>query len=77
MKVLPATVGPVKVSGVPSLDSCASTISTERSDSTTDGPNSIVQVTVTSVPLRMGLAGLLATVTDGSGTACDKCIILI
>ena len=75
MKVVPATVGPVRVSGVPSLDSCASTISTERSDSTTDGLNSTVQVRVTSDPLRIGLVGSLATVTDGFGTACDKYVI--
>ena len=65
MKVVPATVGPVKVSGVPSLDSCASTISTERSDSTTDGPNSTAQVRLTSDPTgQMGFGLLLVRFTE-------------
>ena len=67
MKVVPATVGPVRVSGVPSLDSCASTISSERSDSTTAGLNSTMQVRVTVVPALTGLAWSLVIVTEAWG----------
>ena len=69
MKVVPATVGPVRVSGVPSLDSCASTISTERSESTTDGLNSTVQVRVTVDPVLTELVWSLVIITEaGVGT---------
>ena len=68
MKVMPDITGPVRSSGVPSLDSCASTISNERSDSETPSPISMVQVTVTLVPSRTGVGGLLVTRTDGFGT---------
>ena len=69
MKVVPATVGPVRVSGVPSLDSCVSTISSERSDSITDGLNSTVQARVTLVPSMMGLIGSLVILTLDIGAA--------
>ena len=67
--MVPVTVGPVRASGVPFLDSCASTISNERSDCETAGLNSTVQINSTLVPvLGIGL-GLLVTITeDGSGT---------
>ena len=71
MKVVPVTVGPVRTSGVPSLDSCASTISNERSECNTAGPNSIVQVRVTSDPSgRIGPTGSLAKLMEsGVGTS--------
>ena len=59
------TVGPVSVSGVPSLESCVSTISSERSDSITDGPTSTTQFTVTvEVTSLTGLGGVLVTDTE-------------
>ena len=59
------TVGPVSVSGVPSLESCVSTISSESSDSITDGPNSTTQFTVTvEVTSWTGLGGALVTDTE-------------
>ena len=66
MKVVPDTVGPVRdsVNRVSSLDSCVSTISSETSDSITNGPNSITQFTVTEeVTSLTGLGGLLVTDT--------------
>ena len=51
MKVVPVTVGPVRVSGVPSLESIASTISNEISDATIAELSIKVQVKVTSVPI--------------------------
>ena len=74
MKVVPVTVGPVRASGVPSLDSCASTISKERSDSIIAGPNSTVQDTVTVDPTSwMVLTGILMMVIeDGAGTKQKK-----
>ena len=68
MKVVPVTVGPDRASRVPSLDSCASTISNERSDCETPSTISTVQVTVTLVPSRTGVRGSLVTRTDGFGT---------
>ena len=63
------SAGPARFSGVPSLDSCADTISNESSDSITAGPNSIVHLRVTSDPLRMMVPLLLVIVTDcGAGT---------
>ena len=50
MKVVPVTVGPVRVSGVPSLESCASTISNEISDAAIAELSIKVQVKVTLVP---------------------------
>ena len=51
MKVVPVTVGPVKVSGVPFLDSCASTISKTISESVIAEFSIILQVKVTSDPI--------------------------
>ena len=68
LKVVPVTIGPARVSGVPSLDSCASTISNESSESNIAESNSTVQVTVIEDPLETMLS-LLVTATDcGSGT---------
>ena len=68
MKVVPDITGPVRFSGVPLLDSYASTISNVRSDCETPSPISTVQVTVTLVPSRTGVGGLLVTETDRFGT---------
>ena len=68
VKVVLVTAGPDRLSGIPSLTSCADTISNESSDSITAGSNSTVQVTVTEDPLLTVLS-LLVTVTDcGAGT---------
>lgn len=62
-------VGRVSAIVLPSLDSCASTINNERSDSTTAGPRSTAQVRVTADPTMIGLTGSLLRVTeDGCGT---------
>ena len=69
MKVVPDTIGSVRVSGAPSLDSCADTISSESSDFITEGPNSITHLRTTSDPLRIIPPLLLVIATDcGSGT---------
>ena len=63
--MVPVTVGPGRVSGVPSLESCASTISSETSDSITDGPTSTTQFTVTEEAISLtGLDGVLVTDTE-------------
>ena len=65
MKVVPVTAGPDRASGVPSLDSFASTISNERSDSTIAGSNSTVQMRVTSDPsVWIGPTGSLFMLTE-------------
>ena len=67
-------VGPVSVSGVPSLESCVSTISNKISEATIAEFNSKVQVKVTSEPrtgreLGLELWSLLTSVMDdGLGT---------
>ena len=69
MKVVPVTVGPVRVSGVPSLESCASTISNEISDATIAKLSIKVQVKVTLVPIVTMLERLLVIIReDGVGT---------
>ena len=69
MKVVPVTVGPVRASGVPPLDSCASTTSNERSDGETAGPNSTMQINSTLVPaFGIGLGLLVTIIEDGAGT---------
>ena len=68
---MPVTVGPVRISGVPSLDNRASTISNGRSDATTFGLNSIVHVnsTISDPSGQIGLDLLLVSVIDsGPGT---------
>jgi hypothetical protein len=63
--VVPLVVGSVRVSGVPSLYSRASTISNESSDSITEGPNSTAQFTVTVEIITLtGLDGVLVTDTE-------------
>ena len=69
MKVVPVTVGPVRTSMVPSLDSFVASVINERSDSTTAGPNSTVQVRVTSVPMIWTVLLLVKVTDDGGGTA--------
>ena len=70
MKVVPVTIGPVRASGVPSLDSCIITTNRGRSDSITAGPISTVQVRIMSDPIgRMGLGLLLIKYMEsGAGT---------
>ena len=59
MKVVPVTVGSDRLSMIPSLDSHASTIISESSDSITDGPNSTVQIRVAEEPYTIELIGSL------------------
>ena len=61
---MPDTVRPVRVSGVPSLNSCANTINSERSDSIIAEFNSTVQVTVTEEVILIGLDGVLVIDTE-------------
>ena len=74
MKVVSLIVDPVRVSGVPSLDSCVSTINKKISEATIAEFNSKVQVKVTSEPrigreLGLELRSLLTSVMeDGLGT---------
>ena len=73
MKVVLVTVRPVIVSGVPSLDSCASTINNERSASIIISPITTEQITVILDPRRTGLGGILVTVMeDGAGTGGEE-----
>ena len=74
MKVVPVTVRVlVSVSGIPSLNSCTSTVSKVRSDSLKAGLNSTVQLKVTAVPSITGLATLLVIETvAGPGTERKK-----
>ena len=72
MKVVPFTVRPDKANGVPSLDSCASTISKAFSDPKIAEFNTKVQVRVVSDPttttLATGLPSLPVSVrVDGVG----------
>ena len=67
MKVVPDTIGPLRASGAPSLESCASTISSEKSDSITDGSNSTTQFTVIVDTIALtGLDGVLVTDTEAA-----------
>ena len=61
---MPVTVGPLRASGVPSLESCADTISSDTSDSTIAEFNSTVQITVTEDAILIGLDGILVTDTE-------------
>ena len=72
--MVPVTVRPVSVSGIPSLNSCTSTVSKVRSDSLKAGLNSTVQLRVTAVPsIITGLATLLVIETvAGPGTERKK-----
>ena len=74
MKVVSLIVGPVRVIGVPSLESCVSTINKKILEATIAGFNSKVQVKVTLEPrtgreLGLELWSLLTSVMeDGLGT---------
>jgi hypothetical protein len=74
VKVVPDTVGPVRVSGAPSLSRCVSTINKRISEGTIAECNSKVQVQVTSEPrigreLGLKQQSLLTSVMeDGVGT---------
>ena len=66
IKLDPLIIGSASVSGVPSRNSWASTISSESSDSDTPCPKSTSQFTVMAELLRiMLLPVLLETVTEG------------
>ena len=67
---MPLTVGLVRVSGVPSLNSCASTVSNETSDATIAELSIKVQVKVTPVPtITMSELLLLVSMSEeGGGT---------
>ena len=78
MKIVPDTIALDGLNKVPfGLDSCASTISNERSDATSIVEfNSTVQVTVTVDIPSTGLNGLLVVDTEaGEGTEEGKTFI--
>ena len=79
MKVVPVTIGPVRTSRVPSLDSCASTVTRKISEPNIAEFNITVQVSITLDPIiRMGLTISLVNVTeDGLGTIQRKIIYKI
>ena len=64
MKVVPDLSGLDRFSGVPSLDSCASTMSSRRSVSTNAEFNTKVQVMTTVDISSTGLGGLLVMDTE-------------
>ena len=64
MKVVLVTIGPVRVSGAPSLDSCASTLSKGTSDSSIAGFSS----TVHRIKAISDSVDLLRVINDGVGT---------
>ena len=77
VSAVPVTVRPVSVSGIPSLESCVSTISSDRSASSTAGPNSTTQARVTSDPTTIGRSTLLVIATEaGLGTVRDYTIYI-
>ena len=59
VKIVPVTFRPVRVRGVPSLNSCTSTINNDISDSVTAEFNSTVQVSITGDPTVTRLVALL------------------
>jgi hypothetical protein len=66
IKLEPLIVGASSISGLPSRNSWASTVSSESSDSVTSCPKSTSQFTVIAEPLRIvSLPVLLETVTEG------------
>ena len=68
MKVVSVTVRLVKVSRVSSLDSCASTISNERSGTTIAESNTKVKVKVVSDPtITISVVPLLVIIRDDGG----------
>ena len=70
---MPVTVGPVRVSGVPSLDSCVSTISEKISVPSIDDFNFIIHVKVMSDPIIWTELTLLlvSVIKDGVGTTSE------
>ena len=64
MKVVPDLSGLDRLSGVPSLDSCASTINNARSEDTIAEFNTKVQVMTTVDISSTGLGGLLVVDTE-------------
>ena len=72
MKVVPVTGDIVGLlSEAPSLDSCTSTISSERSDSTIAEFNSKVQIKVISFPI-VTMSELLANMREDRGGTIQK-----
>ena len=70
VKIVPVTFGPVRVSGVPSLVSCTSTISNDISDpKITTEFNSTVQVSITGDPTVTRFVALLLPVLPLRETA--------
>ena len=69
MKVVSVTVMPGRANGVPSLDSCAFTISKAFSDPTIAGFNTKVQVKVMSDPTTAASLLVVSVREDGVGTA--------
>ena len=78
MMVVPVTVGPIRVSRVPSLYSCADTTNKKISEAVTAEFSSKVQVKVTLEPrMRRELRLLLIIVIeDGVGTSHKNLILL-
>ena len=66
---MPVTVMPGRANGVPSLDSCAFTISKAFSDPTIAGFNTKVQVKVMSDPTTAASLLVVSVREDGIGTA--------
>ena len=64
MKVVPDITGLDRLSGVPSLDSCASTINNARSEDTIAEFNTNVQIMTTVDISSTGLGGLLVVDTE-------------
>ena len=77
--VVPVTVGDsVRASGVPSLNSCASTTSKERSEATIAEFNTKVQVITTVDISSTGLGGLLVMDTEtGEGTEGRRTLVIV
>ena len=76
MMVVPDLLGLDRLSRVPSLDSCVSTINNARSEATIAELKFTVQVTVTVDISLTGLGGLLVMDTEtGEGTEGRKTLI--
>ena len=70
MMVVSLTLGPSRVSRVPSLDNCAVTLMRKSSESNIAGFNSTAQVSITLDPMILReLATLLVSVREDEGTA--------
>ena len=62
----------VSVSGIPSLNSCTSTVSKVRSDSLKAGLNSTVQLKVTAVPSIITGPAMLLVMETVAGPGTEK-----